>query len=145
MVYWFLFYDLVKYASSGFFLVEVPVWLLVVFVLSSSVLATLAITYLRGATRKRRSVIGIAQSPITVAAGTAVVTCACNIPLLAPFLYFVGMNSVGVSVVISEVARFQEPLVLAMIGVNLLTGFYYLRLIDSARRQGFPVRETGPG
>jgi len=144
-IYWFVFYDLVRYASSGFFLVEVPVWLLVVFVFSSSVLATLAITYLRAATRKRRSALGMAQSPIMVAAGTAVVTCACNIPLLGPFLYFIGMNSVGVSVVISEVARIQEPLVTAMIAVNALTAVYYLRLIGSAHRQGYssPGLRTG--
>jgi len=129
--YWVLFYELIKYAGEGFFLVAVPLPLLVLFVLSSSVLATVSIAYLRSSTRRRRGAVGVAQSPLTLAAGTAVVTCACNIPLLGPLLYAIGMNSLSVSAVISSLAQYQEPLVLAMIGLNALSACYYLRLIGA--------------
>jgi len=55
------------------------------------------------------------------------------------------MNSVGVSVVISEVARIQEPLVIAMVAVNVLTAVYYLRLIGSAHTQGYSAPGLKPG
>ena len=130
--YWVLFYELIRYAGQGYFLVAVPLYLLVLFVLSSSILATVGIEYLRAATRRRRGAVGFAQSPLTVLAGTAVVSCACNIPLLAPLLYFVGMNSLGVSAVISSLAQLQVPLVVAMTGLNALSVLYYLKLMGAS-------------
>jgi hypothetical protein len=132
--YWVVFYELVRYAGQGYFLVAAPLSLLVLFVLSSSVLATISIAYLRLAARRRRGAVGVAQSPLMVAAGTAVVTCACNLPLLAPLLYSIGMNSLSVSAVISSFARFQEPLVLAMTGLNALSACYYLKLLGAVQR-----------
>ena len=67
-------------------------------------------------------------------AGTAVVSCACSAPLLAPLFYFVGMNSLGVSSVISSLAQLQEPLVLGMIALNALSVLYYLKLIGASGR-----------
>jgi len=131
--YWVVFYELVRYAGEGYFLVAAPLPLLVIFVLSSSVLATISIAYLRLAARRRRGAIGVAQSPLMVAAGTVVVSCACNVPLLAPLLYSIGMNSLSVSAVISSLARFQEPLVLAMTGLNAVSACYYLNLLGAVQ------------
>lgn len=135
--YWIVFYELIRYAGQGYFLVSVPLPLLVIFVLSSSVLATISIAYIRLAARKSRGAVGVAQSPLMVAAGTAVVTCACNIPLLGPLLYSVGLNSLAVSTVLSSLARFQEPLVLAMMVLNALSACYYLKLIGERAHSGF--------
>jgi hypothetical protein len=130
--YWLAFFELIKYAGRGYFLVSVPVLVLVLFVLSSSALSTVTLSYLRTARRRRRGVVGAAQSPLTVAVGTAVVSCACELPFVAPLLYFLGMNSLGVSAVVSSLAQLQEPLVLAMTGLNAVSVLYYLKLIGSA-------------
>ena len=68
---------------------------------------------------------------VTVAVGTMVVSCACEAPILAPLLYFLGMNSLGVSAVISSLAKYQGPLVLVMTGLNAISSLYYLRLMGS--------------
>ena len=127
--YWAVFFELIKYAGKGFFLVTVPLEMLVLFVVSSAVLSTVSIAYLRSARRTRKGVIGAAQSPLSVALGTVVVSCACELPFVAPLLYFLGMNSLGVSAVISSIAQVQEPMVLAMTALNAVSSLYYLRLI----------------
>lgn len=131
-LYWAVFFELIKYAGKGYFLVTVPLQLLVLFVVSSAILSTLSIAYLRTAARKSKGVVAAAQSPLTVAVGTVVVSCACELPFVAPLLYFLGMNSLGVSAVISSLAQVQEPLVIAMTALNAVSSLYYLGLIGAA-------------
>ena len=130
--YWLVFFELIKYAGRGFFLVTVPLPLLIAFIISSALLSTLSVAYLRSAYRKRRGVIAAAQSPIAVAVGTVVVSCACEIPFLAPLLYFLGMGSLGVSAVVSYLAQVQEPLIVVLTVLNVVSAVYYLRLIGAS-------------
>src|ERR1022692_4931669 len=64
--YYLLFYEMIIHSNAGFFLLTIPFSLLVLFVLASSALATVAVSYLRLSLR-RRSLPGVAQSPIGVA------------------------------------------------------------------------------
>ncbi len=131
--YYLLFYELIVHSNSGYFLLSIPLYLLVLFVLTSSALATVAVAYLRISLR-RRSLPGIAQSPIGVAIGTFVVSCSCNLPLLVPLMYFVGLNSLEVSGVISFLAAYQALIVTVIVVVDALSIYYYLRQIS---RSGF--------
>jgi len=127
--YYWLFYETIVRSNSGFFLLTIPYSLLVLLVLASSVLATVAISYVRLSVRKR-SLPGVAQSPIGVAVGAIVASCACSIPLLAPALYFIGLNAIEVSGVISFLASYQADIIDAIVLLDVLSIYYYLRIIS---------------
>ncbi len=127
--YYLLFYWLVVGSNSGYFLVAIPFPLLVLLVLASSALATVAVSYLRISLR-RRSIPGVVESPVGLAFGALVVTCTCNLPLLAPALYFLGLNSLEVSGVISFFAAYQQEIVEGIVAVDVLSIYYYQRQIS---------------
>jgi hypothetical protein len=141
--YYLLFYELILHSNSGFFLLTIPYSLLVVFVLASSVLATVAASYLRLSLR-RRSLPGIAQSPIGVVLGAFVAGCSCNLPLLAPVMYFIGLNSLEVSGAISFLALYQQAIVEAIVVIDVLSIYYYLRLISRSGSAGRPPGRRVP-
>lgn len=133
--YYLLFYELIIRSNAGFFLITVPFPLLVVFVLASSALATVVVTYLRlSLALRRRSIPGAAQSPIGLAVGAFVASCSCNLPVLAPMLYFVGLNAVEVSGVISFLAAYQQAIVEAIVVFDVVSIYYYVRQLS---RNGF--------
>lgn len=127
--YYVLFYELILHSNAGYFLLTIPFYLLVLFVLASSALATVAVAYLRISLRKR-ALPGLAGSPIGVAVGTFVVSCSCNLPLLAPLMYFVGLNAVEVSGVESFLAAYQESIVYAIVVLDAVSIYYYVRQIS---------------
>jgi hypothetical protein len=127
--YYIAFYEVIVYSNSGYFLLAVPSYLLALLVFSSSCSATVAVSYLR-ISRRRRSIPGMVESPIGVAVGAFVASCSCTIPLLAPALYFVGLNAIEVSGVISFLASYQTAIFEAIIAFNLLSIYYYLRLVS---------------
>ncbi|MDA4115438.1 MAG: hypothetical protein OK442_02650 [Thaumarchaeota archaeon] len=131
--YYLLFYELIVRSNAGYFLLTIPYSLLVLIVLASSMQATVAVFYLRLALR-RRSLAGVAQSPVGVALGAFVATCSCNLPLIGPLLYFIGLNSLEVSGVLSFLAAYQQAIVWAIVVVDTLSIVYYLRQIS---RSGF--------
>jgi hypothetical protein len=133
VAYYAVFYELITRSNSGYFLLTVPLSLLVGFVLASSVLATVAVLYLRLSLR-RRALPGIVESPVGVAVGTFVVSCSCNLPLIAPLMYFLGLNSIEVSGVESFLAAYQQSIVGLIILLDIVSIYYYLRQIS---RSGF--------
>jgi hypothetical protein len=137
--YFLLFYAVIYYSNFGFFLLTVPSYLLGLLVLASSCSATVAVAYLR-ISRRRNSIPGVAQSPIGVALVAFVASCSCNIPLLAPILYFIGLNAIEVSGVISFLASYQAAIFEVIIVVNLLSIYYYLSLIS---RSGLASTNSG--
>ena len=140
LAYYFFFYELVVSSNQGFFLLTIPYALFVLLVLASSVQATVALSYLTLAFR-RRSLTGVVQSPVAVALGAFVATCTCNLPVLAPLLYFIGLNSLEVSGIFSYLTAYHEPIVEAIILVDLLSVVYYLRQIS---RSGFARARFSP-
>lgn len=145
--YYALFYEVILYSNSGYFLLTISWYLLVLLVLASSCSATIAVSYLR-ATRKRRSLPGVAQSPVGVALGALIASCSCTLPVLAPLLYLIGLNAVEVSGVISFLASYQSAIFGAIIAFNLLSIYYYLRLISRSGSARTSTRslpfEVGP-
>jgi hypothetical protein len=133
VAYYLLFYELILSSNSGYFLLAIPFPLLIAFVLASSALATVAVSYLRISLR-RRVLPGVVESPVGLALGALVATCSCNLPLLAPAMYFIGLNSLEVSGVISFLAAYQETIVGAIVIINVLSIYYYLKQIS---RSGF--------
>jgi hypothetical protein len=90
-----------------------------------------------------------------VALGAFVAGCSCNLPLLAPIMYFIGLNSLEVSGVISFLAAYQQTIIDIIVVIDALSIYYYLRLIarlngarprprDKARVEtvGTPVNNT---
>jgi len=138
--YYLLFYELIVRSNAGYFLLTIPYSLLVLIVLASSMQATVAVFYLRLALR-RRSLAGVAQSPVGVALGAFVATCSCNLPLIGPLLYFIGLNSLEVSGVLSFLAAYQQAIVEAIVAVDALSIVYYLRQIS---RSGFGRTPPAP-
>jgi hypothetical protein len=135
VAYYLLFYELIVRSNAGFFIPTIPTSLLVVFVLASSALATVAVSYLRlSISLRKRSLPGVAQSPIGLAVGAFVASCSCNLPILAPLMYFVGLNAIEVSGVISFLAAYQQAIVEAIILFDALSIYYYVRQIA---RSGF--------
>lgn len=131
--YYALFYEVILRSNSGFFLPIIPTWLLFLFVLASSALATVAVSYL-GVSIRRRGVPGVAGSPIGVVVGAFVASCSCNLPLLAPLMYFIGLNTLEVSGVISFLAAYQDAIVESIIVLDLVSIYYYLRQISRSGR-----------
>jgi hypothetical protein len=64
-----------------------------------------------------------------VAVGVVVASCSCSLPLLVPALYFIGLNAVEVSGVISFLASYHIG---AVVLLDVLSIYYYLRLISRA-------------
>jgi len=127
--YYIVFYEAIVRSNAGFFLLTIPYYLFFLLVLASSILATVAISYLR-VSRRKRSLTGVAQSPISVAVGAIVASCACSIPLIGPVLYFIGLNAIEVSGVISFLASYQEIIIEAIVVLDAVGIIYYLRLMS---------------
>jgi hypothetical protein len=130
--YYALFYEVIVYSNSGYFLLTVPSYLLVLLVLTSSCSATVAVSYLR-ISRRKRSIPGVVESPIGVALGAFVASCSCTLPLLTPMLYFIGLNAIEVSGILSFLASYQTTIFEAIVVLNLLSIYYYLRLVSLSR------------
>jgi hypothetical protein len=128
VVYYLIFYAVIFYSNFGYFLLTIPFYLLALLVLASSSLATVAVSYLR-LSRRKRTLTGMAQSPIGVALGAFVASCSCSLPLIAPALYFIGLNALEVSGIISFFASYQEAIIQAVVVLDVLSIYYYLRLI----------------
>lgn len=128
VAYYSFFYLVIRYSNFGYFLLTLPVGLLLLFVVSSSVLATVAIRFIFVSAARRRF-LALAESPAALVVGSVVASCACNIPLLGPLLYFLGLNALAVSTVISFVAQYQAYIVSALVVLNVASTYYYLRLI----------------
>ncbi len=137
VAYYAVFYLFITDSNFGYFLLTIPFYLLVLLVLASSSLATVAVSYLR-LSRRRSTLPGIAQSPIGIALGALVASCSCSLPLLGPALLFIGLNAVEVSGLISFFASYQDAIIEAIIVLDVLSIYYYLRLIS---RSG-PARVT---
>ena len=129
LAYYATFYVFITDSNFGFFFLTIPYYLLVILVLASSSLATVAVSYLR-LSRRKATLPGMAQSPIGVALGALVASCSCSLPLLGPALLFIGLNAVEVSGVISFFASYQINIIEAIIVVDLVSIYYYLRLIS---------------
>jgi len=129
-VYYGLFYLVIQYSNFGNFLLTIPISLLLLFVASSSILATVAVRFVMLSARRR--LLALAPGPVAFAVGSVVASCACNIPLLAPLLYFVGLNALAVSSVLAFLAQYQVYVMAAIVLVNALSTYYYLRLIARA-------------
>ncbi len=127
--YYALFYEVIVNSNSGYFLLAIPTYLLVLLVLTSSCSATVAVSYLR-ISRRRRSIPGVVESPLGVALGAFVASCSCTLPLIAPALYFIGLNALEVSGVISFLASYQTTIFEVIVVVNLVSIYYYLRLVS---------------
>jgi len=129
VVYYLIFYAVIFYSNFGYFLLTIPFYLLALLVLVSSTLATVAVSYLR-ISRRKSTIPGMAQSPIGVALGAFVASCSCSLPLLAPALYFIGLNALEVSGIISFFAAYQETIIEALVVLDFISIYYYLRLIS---------------
>lgn len=129
VVYYAAFYEAIVRSNSGFFVLAVPYYLFVLLILASSVLATVALRY-AVLYRRRRMLEGLAQSPISLGLGAIVASCACALPLVAPVLYFLGLNALEVSGVISFLAAYQGTIIAGIVLLDLLAVYYYLWLIS---------------
>jgi hypothetical protein len=103
--YYLAFYASILYSNFGYFLLTIPFYLFALLVLASSTLATVAVSYLR-ISRRKGTLPGMAQSPIGVALGAFVASCSCSLPLIAPALYFIGLNALEVSGIVSFFASY---------------------------------------
>lgn len=137
--YYLLFYEAISGSNAGFFLLSIPFYLFVVLVLCSSVLATVAVSYL-WITRSARTVTGVAQSPLGLVVGAVVASCSCSLPLVGPLLYFLGLNALEVSGAISFLAVYQGPIIVAIVALDLVSIAYYARLIS---RSALTARAVG--
>ena len=131
VAYYLIFYAAILYSNFGYFLLTIPFYLLALLVLVSSSLATVAVSYLR-LSRRKRTFTGMAQSPIGVALGAFVASCSCSLPLIAPALYFIGLNALEVSGIVSFFASYQEAIIEAIVVLDIVSIYYYLRLISRA-------------
>jgi hypothetical protein len=129
--YYLFFYEVMSYSNLGLFLITIPYYLLVVLVFVSSCSATVALSFLR-ISRRRKSIAGMAESSIGVAVGAFVASCSCSLPLLAPVLYFIGLNAIEVSGVISFLASYQTDILGVIILINTVAIYYYLRLVSQS-------------
>lgn len=129
--YYAVFYETITRSNAGYFLITIPYYLFVLLVLSSSVLATVALSYL-SLSKKSRSLPGVVQSPLSLAVGAVVASCSCSIPLLGPVLLFLGANALQVSGVISYLALYQEQIIVAVVVLDLAAVFYYIRTLSKS-------------
>lgn len=130
LVYYAIFYLGIKLSNSGIFLVTIPGYLLYSFLITSSILFTVGFHYFRTSMRKRQIMMAGTTSALGVMVGTIVASCTCSVPLVAPLLYFLGVNAVGVGFVISTIADFQTQLIIGIILADVFLIYLYLRQLS---------------
>ncbi len=125
-----LFYYSIERMNLGLYSSTLPFPLVVLLILSSSVEAALSVNLIVSAIRTYLIAAGLSGSAVTFAAGLTVASCACNVPLLASLLYFLGANTLQVSAVLVFLADYQLPIALALVLANgLLSYLTFRRLV----------------
>jgi hypothetical protein len=117
MLYYGVFYYLLS--RSGLpFLVSVPYYLIFLLVLSSAALLAISIYSIRLSLKALEfKAIGGAGF-LTSIAGSLIVGCECQAPVLSAIFSFLGMNAVEFSTAVSFISAYSPYLVLALIALN---------------------------
>ena len=103
-----------------------PMYIIYLLIASSAVLLTIATYSIRRQFNVSKSAAAGGWSVFASAAGTALISCGCESPIIAPMLYLIGLNALEVSSLISYIASYQTYLLSFLFLLNLLFIYYSL-------------------
>jgi hypothetical protein len=129
--YYLGFRYLISSSDYGFVLITVPMYLVYLLIGSASVLFTLSVYSLfMGLPRSnRKSAPSGFFSAFSVFLGGLSAGCACQAPILYGFLYFLGLNSLEASGLVSIFADHETGILESIIALNaLLILFFAFRI-----------------
>lgn len=131
VVYYLIIKYVITISSRGIFLVSVPIYLLYILSVTSSLLLTCSLYEIHLSYKYRVLAVGDgAASVITTFAGSLVTSCGCSAPLLATILYGLGANVIGVSGAIAFIAVNEAWLLGIVVAVNLILVYHSLGKIS---------------
>ncbi len=132
IVYYFVFDFLIRYQNYGILLIEMPIYLLYLIIISSSILLTISIYSIKNSKKNIAKVSGSTVSTVVVLFGSVVGGCGCS----APIIY--GLSVLGLDIsVTSSLAYFLSYYILdifyLMIIINCIFIIYYLNKLSTTK------------
>ncbi|MEM3212296.1 MAG: hypothetical protein QXR85_03235 [Candidatus Micrarchaeaceae archaeon] len=126
IVYYFVFYLLIK-SSSGIFLITLPIYVVYILIATSALVFAIGISgivraYKRAYSGAACSVTGTVIPVI----GSLVASCGCESPILFPFVMSLGFTSLQALAFVSAIAKYNLPIFLVLIAINLFLIYYQL-------------------
>lgn len=121
-VYYLSFRYLISSSNGGLVLIAVPIYLVYALISTASILFTLSVYSLISSfprTGRNGAPPGI-FSAFSVFVGGVSAGCACQAPILYGMLYFLGLNSLEASGLVTSFADHENAIMEAMIAVNLI-------------------------
>ncbi|MGC8586671.1 MAG: hypothetical protein ACP5K9_00030 [Candidatus Micrarchaeia archaeon] len=122
----YYFFYMFVISTEHILFVQAPMLMVYLLIISSSVLLAVAIYSIRQLVHVSRSVATGGWSVFASAAGTALISCGCESPIIAPMLYLLGLNALEVSSMLSYIAAYQAYLLAALFVLNLAILYYSL-------------------
>ncbi|MEM3781355.1 MAG: hypothetical protein QXT43_00130 [Candidatus Micrarchaeaceae archaeon] len=127
--YYSLFYLVIK-SSSGIFFPLVPVYVIYALIATSALVFAIGIHSAARAYRAYRKAYSGAACSVTgtaiSVAGSLVASCGCDSPILFPFVMSLGFDSLQALAFVSTIAKYNLPIFLGLIAVNLFLIYYQL-------------------
>ena len=132
IVYYFIFDFLIRYQNYGILLIETPVYLLYLMIISSSILFTISIYSIKNSKKNAAKVSGSTVSAVVVLFGSVVGGCGCS----APIIYSLSILGLDLSTT-SSLAYFLNYYILDifyfMIIITVICIFYYLNKLSTTK------------
>jgi hypothetical protein len=129
LAYYYLFNYLIRAQQYGIFLVTIPIYLVYLLVLTSSVALTIGIYSIRNTRNNGAKEVSTGISAVTTLAGGIVGGCGCTEPLILG-LTVVGLSTSDTFALVNFISANQAIIFSAMIVINLFVVVYYLNKLS---------------
>lgn len=131
-VYYLVFRYLITSSNDGLVLITIPSYLVFALIGSASILLTLSVHsfFLILPHNRKNGVPSGIFSSFSVFIGGIAAGCACQAPILYGFLYFVGLNSLEASGLVTSFADHEVAIIEAMVAINMILIVLFSRRIQ---------------
>lgn len=129
LAYYFLFSYLIRIQQYGIFLITIPIILVYLLVLTSSIALTIGIYSIRNTRNNEAKEISTGVSAVTTLAAGVVGGCGCTEPIIFGLTVF-GLSTTDTFALANFISTNQAIIFSAMIVINLFVVVYYLNKLS---------------
>jgi uncharacterized protein YqgC (DUF456 family) len=131
-VYFVVYFALIAYQNGGDPSSVLPLYWIGGLVLTSSVLATIAIYSIRNTTNNKARVSASTWGTAAAIVGGVIGGCGCGAPLLLNLVIVLGMSAGEAIALNNFLIDHQDPIFLALIAINIGVIVYYLNRLSTS-------------
>lgn len=132
IIFYFVFVFLIRYQNYGILLIETPIYLLYLMIITSSILFTISIYSIRNTRKNAAKFSGSTVSTIVVLFGGVVGGCGCSAPIIYG-LSVLGLDLSTTSTLAYYLNYYILDLFYFMILLNLILIVYYLNKLSTTK------------